>query len=391
MDARALLIHAQESQLRGYSSALSLKGWRVFTRPSRAEGIALLQQEPLDVVIVHTGGGILAADLLWMLEELNALSLEMPLVAITDQHHLFDGHRLLRRDVLLLHPSAAPDLAEHLTQWYMAHKPLKSNLADLLSCAQALALNTRMSVEVDGQRLGTLSISHGVLMQANAPGLRGARALQFLERLDQADVYLQPLAATMSDAQEQDSSLLRWRSQIKAQESAHPEVQRAIEQMLYHGIARLGTFGLLDKRGLSSQPSQAPQALASAPEQELGLHEDTAPSQEARSPTIPPQAAAAAAPSARQALAELTPKASEPISHQQTHSDGRKTQPKAPAPEQASETDPYERLYKEATLAYIRRDHDRALALFKQCAAQRPDDKRVTHNLEQLLKRHSKS
>lgn len=383
MDARALLIHAQESQLRGYSSALSLKGWRVFTRHSRAEGIALLRQEPLDVVIVQTGGGILAADLLWMLEELNALSLEMPLVAITDQHQLFDGHRLLRRDVLLLHPSAASALAGHLTQWYLTHRPLKSNLADLLSCAQALSLHTRMNIEVDGQRLGTLTFSQGVLIQANAPGLRGGRALQFLERLDQADVYLNQATASQgpADEQEQDPSLLRWRSQLKAQESARPEVLHAIEQMLLHGIARLGTFGLLDKLGASSPAEHAEPAAA------IGLHEDTAPSQEAHT-SIKPVIAAGAA---RSSMGEPTPKSSLTIAHQQTHSDGSKTAPKVLPLEQTAEADPYERLYKEATLAYIRRDHVRALALFKQCAAQRPDDKRVTHNLEQLIKRTSKS
>lgn len=383
MDARALLIHAQESQLRGYSSALSLKGWRVFTRPSRAEGIALLRQEPLDVVIVHTGGGILAADLLWMLEELNALSLEMPLVAITDQHHLFDGHRLLRRDVLLLHPSAAPALAEHLTQWYLAHRPLKSNLADLLSCAQDLALHTRMNIEVDGQRLGTLTFSQGLLIQATAPGLRGSRALQFLERLDQADVYLNQATVSqgMADEQDQDPSLLRWRSQLKAQESTRPELLHAIEQMLLHGIARLGTFGLLEKLGSSAPAAQA------EPATELGLHEDTAPSQEAHTPIKSVMTSG----STRSSMGEPTPKSSQTIAHQQTRSDGNKTIPKATTPEPPTEADPYERLYKEATLAYIRRDHVRALTLFKQCAAQRPDDKRVTHNLEQLLKRLSKS
>lgn len=53
--------------------------------------------------------------------------------------------------------------------------------------------------------------------------------------------------------------------------------------------------------------------------------------------------------------------------------------------------DAYRLLFKQATHAYLLRDFDRAIALFKQCCDRRPDDRRPRHNLEALMRRVGKS
>ncbi len=47
----------------------------------------------------------------------------------------------------------------------------------------------------------------------------------------------------------------------------------------------------------------------------------------------------------------------------------------------------YEGLFRAATAAYIQRDYARALELFEQCHAARPQDRRVAHNLDRLRTR----
>jgi tetratricopeptide (TPR) repeat protein len=56
--------------------------------------------------------------------------------------------------------------------------------------------------------------------------------------------------------------------------------------------------------------------------------------------------------------------------------------PPAPPP-----ADDYDSLFQRATHAYLRRDLSEALALFQQCQSHRPDDKRVTHNIQKLMER----
>lgn len=51
----------------------------------------------------------------------------------------------------------------------------------------------------------------------------------------------------------------------------------------------------------------------------------------------------------------------------------------------------YDEVFRRATEAYLRRDVDTALALFAQCLEQRPDDRRVQHNIERLQQRKRKS
>ncbi len=59
--------------------------------------------------------------------------------------------------------------------------------------------------------------------------------------------------------------------------------------------------------------------------------------------------------------------------------------PEPEPPPAAEETGPtYDDLFREATQAYVRRDLDRALELFRACRDQRPDDRRVAHNIERL-------
>lgn len=394
MDARALLIHANDPLLRAHGSALSLKGWRVQIRHSRAAATALLAQEPTDVVIIYTGGSILAADIIWMLEELNALTLPMPMIAVTDQHHLFDEHKLLRRAVVLAQPRSAQSLAEAISRWYLQYRPKIATLADILYSAHQLQLTARLNLEVEGQRLGVLKLRHGELLSAHAPGLRGVRALQFLERLEQADLYQSPFI----DAEDHlsDPGVARWLPLLSVAPSQEPQIVMALTQMLQQGIARQGVFGLLDKTSLASVESfSGPQSTPYS----TGLHEDTSPGHEISSASAISYASSASSASIADEDTPLPFSASKPTvpvkrlsllqkssaQEEQTKADGNKT-PRQPAP---AIEDPYERLYKEATLAYIRRDYEKALTLFKQCAQDRPDDKRVTHNLEQLHKRYS--
>ncbi len=52
--------------------------------------------------------------------------------------------------------------------------------------------------------------------------------------------------------------------------------------------------------------------------------------------------------------------------------------------------DAYEALFREAQMAYLRRNHVKAIELFEECLAERPGDSRVTHNLKALRKRVAK-
>lgn len=60
----------------------------------------------------------------------------------------------------------------------------------------------------------------------------------------------------------------------------------------------------------------------------------------------------------------------------------------AAAPAPASR---YDEAFRLATEAYLRRDVDAALTLFAQCLEERPDDRRVQHNIERLRQRKRKS
>ena len=51
----------------------------------------------------------------------------------------------------------------------------------------------------------------------------------------------------------------------------------------------------------------------------------------------------------------------------------------------------YDETFRLATEAYLRRDVDSALTLFAQCLEERPDDRRVQHNIERLQQRKRKS
>ena len=52
--------------------------------------------------------------------------------------------------------------------------------------------------------------------------------------------------------------------------------------------------------------------------------------------------------------------------------------------------DEFDELFKSATSAYLRRDYDAAMKLFSTCAELRPQDVRVTHNIERLRQRKDK-
>ncbi len=58
-----------------------------------------------------------------------------------------------------------------------------------------------------------------------------------------------------------------------------------------------------------------------------------------------------------------------------------------PAPEPAPEVDGYAQLFSEATTAYLVRDLKRAEELFEQCHRERPEDRRVLHNLNALRRK----
>lgn len=56
------------------------------------------------------------------------------------------------------------------------------------------------------------------------------------------------------------------------------------------------------------------------------------------------------------------------------------------APDEGS-TKNYDALFREATAAYVQRRYRDALELYEQCAALRPDDRRIIHNLRRLRER----
>ncbi len=56
----------------------------------------------------------------------------------------------------------------------------------------------------------------------------------------------------------------------------------------------------------------------------------------------------------------------------------------------AADADNYEALFREAQMAYLRRNHVKAIELFEECLTQRPGDSRVSHNLKTLRERVSK-
>jgi tetratricopeptide (TPR) repeat protein len=62
-----------------------------------------------------------------------------------------------------------------------------------------------------------------------------------------------------------------------------------------------------------------------------------------------------------------------------------------PAPAAPAEVSRYDETFRLATEAYLRRDVDTALTLFAQCLEERPDDRRVQHNIERLQQRKRKS
>jgi tetratricopeptide (TPR) repeat protein len=64
-------------------------------------------------------------------------------------------------------------------------------------------------------------------------------------------------------------------------------------------------------------------------------------------------------------------------------------EPKTPAAGRV--TSRYDEVFRLATEAYLRRDVDTALTLFTQCLEERPNDRRVQHNIERLEQRKRNS
>lgn len=68
--------------------------------------------------------------------------------------------------------------------------------------------------------------------------------------------------------------------------------------------------------------------------------------------------------------------------------------PAEPPPDVTQTTAPmrsYDSVFRLATEAYLRRDVETALSLFERCLRERPDDRRVQHNIERLQQRKRKS
>lgn len=57
------------------------------------------------------------------------------------------------------------------------------------------------------------------------------------------------------------------------------------------------------------------------------------------------------------------------------------------AEEEPAEEDRFDALFADATRAYLRRELDRAEALFTECASIRPNDRRVKANLKRLAEK----
>jgi tetratricopeptide (TPR) repeat protein len=92
--------------------------------------------------------------------------------------------------------------------------------------------------------------------------------------------------------------------------------------------------------------------------------------------------------------------AAEPASEPET-APRRTPPPPAPAPEASTTPAPpsasplptgndlFDQLFRQATEAYVRRAYPQAIELFLQCAALRPEDRRVQHNLQRLQTKQS--
>lgn len=397
MDANLLLLSGSEQSARRMSSALSATGWRVNWARTRPEGGDLMREASFDVALVEAGTGLLDQDILWFLEEMDLLAPSTPLWGITSRLDLFDHHKILRRDVVLVAPGAtAARLEQRLTKWTRAHSPLSLSLADILAGGERAESSARWCIEIEGQRLGYLDLEQGNLVGASAPGVRGARALEFFERIESADLYARELPL---DARVDERALRRWRAVIDQRAVRDRRVMEMVDQLLEQRLARLGSVGVLDKIVMAREPVDFSGEGIPA-----GLEEDTQDFADAytetRTVTPSPVVTSTTTLGPESVLDRLADKPSaaraklkgalakmqrDPVDAPREQEPKPKKKP-APARPSAPE-DPYEALYRQATLAYMRREYTRAVDLFERCLAERPDDSRVIHNLSKLQKK----
>lgn len=398
MDANLLLLSGSEQSARTMSSALSAAGWRVNWARKQPEASDMMRESSFDVALVEAGTGLLDQDILWFLEEMDLLAPSTPLWGITSRLDLFDHHKILRRDVVLVAPgSSAARLEQRLTTWTSAHVPLSLTLADLLAGGEREESSARWLIEVEGQRLGYLDLDQGNLVGASAPGVRGARALEFFARIESADLYIRELPL---DVRADERALRRWRAVIDQRAARDKRVTEMVDHLLGQKLARLGSVGVLDKIMMSRDPVDVlgdgiPEGLdedtqefadvytgalgaePSAPPVAAPLEPDGVPE---RLPEMPAamrsRLRGALAKAQREHAGELPPEAIVI----------KKKKKPVPARPSAPE-DPYEALYRQATLAYMRREYTRAVELFERCLDERPDDSRVIHNLSKLQKK----
>lgn len=359
-----VILCADELYQQQLRNILSLGGLRVLGCKTLSECLDIHRQYDCDLTLMITDKQTTNHQILWFLEEMKVNANHGALWAITAQTSILDEHRLIRRDVVLLHPDdVTPNiLAEALVVWRAQHQPLRVTLHDVMSSIEPMRLSAMIDIEVDGQNLGSLHYHDGHLVEAIAPGVRGPAALNFFGVLERADLYLRE-----PDGRYQGRSPIQWRRMIQSSANADHRVREVVGAMLNDGVMCLGPVGQVQKwRPPRPTPPKA-QPVAPVVVREYALGNELG---DRSTNAIGSESTSPADTTSDVQLEEIEPPQKQP--------------PPEPEPQ---EEDPYAALFREATLAYARRDYVTAMARFEECLALRPDDRRVQHNLNQIKQR----
>ncbi|MBI4952413.1 MAG: hypothetical protein HY908_10300 [Myxococcales bacterium] len=302
--------------------------------------------------------------------------------------------------------------------------------AELLAHAEERKLTVRLELSLGVLAIGHVDVRRGEVVHAEMPGAQGDQALALLARLPRADVRLVFLDA---DRLAPPSLSRPWRSHFPPV-APSPEQRRALEAAFASGQASIVAAGpaastvSAPRAGVSDPtPLPAPTARRTGittptPRRPAPSDADTAPPPDfgeapaaaaaPRSPArqrrhtplgvpvaVPVRAAeprmtppsGSPTPAPRERLPGLPETARPPLDAEvpeTTRSLGAPSNEPAPrAATSGSAGDPFEALFQEATLAYVRRDYEAALQGFERCAALRPDDPNVRHNIQRLRQR----
>jgi hypothetical protein len=210
------------------------------------------------------------------------------------------------------------------------------HLADVLAYAEQRQLTLRLDIFLGAIEVGRIDILCGVVLHAEIPGAEGDGALELLAAMPHAELRLRSVSAEELRRRTVRKS---WWDHFDPKTRPPNLLQPILEAHLANGDPLpVGQRAWTEDPASSFGTDSTAKALGPEPSSELKTPIESVPEEDA--PSFP-----------------------------------------------GLEGEQYEELFRKATQAYMTRAYDKALELLRTCAALRPSDERIKHNIAKIQNR----